>query len=183
MKRFLILITGLALSLQAAYCTQEANIFMTVNIDARSNYVLNEFKKVLPLNDSEIKYTKVPRGLIVSIAENKFFKPSSTRISPEGETLLQLIAQILKKFNNKCVIESHTDEAVAQYSGYKEDWEISIHRANVIAKYLVQCCQIGSDRLYPMGFGDTMPFNDNVSPADFTDNRIDFVIFDYSVKR
>ena len=158
-------------------------LIMNINFDARSSYVQNEFKKNLPLNASEIRYIKVPRGLIVSIAENIFFAQNSTRISPKGQQLLQSIAMVLSKFNNKCVIESHTDETIEQASGYKEDWEISIHRANVIAQYLIQCCKVSSDRIYTIGFGNTMPFNEKISDSQFTDNRINFVIFDYTFRR
>ncbi len=183
LKQIVIPVICLIILAQKAYCSQEANIYMNINFDARSSYVQNEFKKNLQLNASEIRYIKVPRGLIVSIAENIFFTKNSTRITPKGQQLLQSIAMVLSKFNNKCVIESHTDETIEQASGYKEDWEISIHRANVIAQYLIQCCKVSSDRIYTIGFGNTMPFNEKISDSQFTDNRINFVIFDYTFRR
>ena len=42
---------------------------------------------------------------------------------------------------------------------------------------------VDSSRLFPIGFGEIMPFKGNVSPKNFTNNRVDFVIFDYTATR
>ena len=89
----------------------------------------------------------------------------------------------MQKYKNNCVVESHTDENISANNLYSEDWEISIARANAIADYLVKVGQIPSDRIFPLGFGEMMPFKENVSKKGFRDRRIDFVIFDYHVTR
>lgn len=156
---------------------------MNVNFDARSAFVIQKFKENLPLTSDSVMYTKVPRGLVVSIPDDKIFAPNSTKLTSEGEILLDAIGKVLKMFNNKCAIESHTSAMNYNNPGYKDSWEISIHRANVITDYLINKCKIETLRLYPIGFGDTMPFYGNVAQEDFKDNRIDFVIFDYYTRR
>lgn len=183
MKRLILLISALIILEQIAISAQQVNVYMNVNFDARAAFITAKFKETLPLNPTEVMYTKVPRGLIVSIPEEKFFQKGSTQLTDEGKTLLQAIGVILKSFTNKCAIESHTEEPLDKSTGYKEDWEISIHRANVLTRYLITCCKIETLRLYPIGFGNTMPFNDNVSSQKFPNNRVDFVIFDYYVRR
>lgn len=183
MKQLLIIFTALIFLTNSASAMQEADVCINVNFDARVSFVKTKFKENLPNLHNSIIYTKVPRGLIVSIPQENFFYKNSAKLTEEGMSLLDTIAEILKLFNNNCAIESHTDENLAPDNGYHENWEISIHRANVLTEYLINHGQVDSERLYPIGFGEIMPFYGNVSKENFTDNRIDFVIFDYSVRR
>lgn len=161
---------------------QQAEIYMNINFDARVAYVIKRFQEVLP-KDTNLVYTKVPRGLVMSISETEFFKPYSTDITPGGKLLLQKIAKVINGFSNNCTIESHTEEILPDNSIYHEDWEITIVRANVITEYLIRCCGVAPERLTSVGFGDSMPFKENVSREGFHNNRVDFVIFDYTAKR
>ena len=150
--------------------------------DAKKPFIVEEILKSIPQKNT-ITYTSVPRGIILSVAQEELFDGNSDTISPNGQIILQYIATLLNTFENNCTIEAHTEERLSKTGIYKEDWEISIVRANVIAHYLVEIHDIPSERVFPIGFGKIMPFKDNVSQEDFQDNRIDFVIFDYTVSR
>lgn len=154
----------------------------SVNYDAKKPYIIEEILYSIPQKDT-ITYTKVPRGIILSIAQSELFDGSSAYLSDNGKILLKYVARLLDTFNNNCTIEAHTEEILENGRIYKEDWEISIVRANVVANYMVYNLGISADRIFPIGFGKIMPFKDNVSEEDFYDNRIDFVIFDYTVSR
>jgi len=183
LKRYVLVLSAYLLSPAVMFSAQQVNVYMNVNFDTKASLAAQQFKEKLPLGSNSAAYTKVPRGLIVSIADEKFFQHNSAKLTDEGKELLNIIAGILKNFSNKCAIETHTDEIPQEKTAYRESWEISIRRANVITEYLIKCCNINTERLYPIGFGEVMPFNDSVSSEKFTDNRIDFVIFDYSAKR
>ncbi|MBR6098812.1 OmpA family protein [bacterium] len=150
--------------------------------DAKKPYIVEEILKTIPKKDT-ITYTVVPRGIILSVAQEELFTGNSDKLSDNGKIILQYIANMLNNFNNNCTIEAHTEELLKQGFIYKEDWEISIVRANAIFHYLVDTLNVDSGRIFPIGFGKIMPFKGNVSPVDFADNRIDFVIFDYTVSR
>lgn len=179
MKRFIILTAIFITFINNVSALEEADVCLNINFDARASYVKTKFIQSLPELQNSIYYTQVPRGLIVSIPTNKFFYSNSVRLTENGKHLLDIIAEILNTFNNSCAIESHTDETFQMNSIYKEDWEISIHRANILTEYLIKQGGLTSDRLYPIGYGSIMPFNDK----KFTNNRIDFVIFDYTARR
>lgn len=153
-----------------------------LNMDARKPEIVDEIVKIIPKKDT-ITFTVVPRGIILSVAQTELFDGSSDKISNCGKALLTKIANLLKTFDNKCTIEAHTGELIKDNKIYKEDWEISIVRANAIASYMVHSLDIESERVFPIGFGKIMPFKENVSQVKFPDNRIDFVIFDYVVNR
>lgn len=184
MRYFFTVFTALIFFVQPAFCIEQVNVHMNIDFDYTSVCIKKKFQSILTGKENKIIYSEVPRGLILSIAEDKLFTENSSRLTLEGEELLKSIAEVLREFNNNCAIESHTDEEIhSRCSSFKEAWEISIPRANAVAAYLIKNCSIDPARLYPIGYGSIMPFKENVALKDFTDNRVDFVIFDYSSKR
>lgn len=170
------------LSLNTVLAEDVQMLYISTVYDSKINTILNAFKDKLP-DKKTIVYTKVPRGLVLSIDEREFFDLGCAVVKPYGKELLNVISEVLKEFNNQCVVESHTDEPIPENSTLTEDWELSIIRANVIVDYLILKTHLSYDKVFPLGFGEIMPFNDNVSDHDFSDKRVDFVIFDYEIKR
>lgn len=182
--RYLLIITAITLLFFTGCGTTFAlqNLYISTTFDSQINNIQQAFLNVLPARNT-IVYTKVPRGLILSIAEQEFFAPLDYNIKPEGKRLLNSIISVLQEYKNDCVIESHTDENIPSSSEYQEDWELSVARANAVANYLVKNGNLPQGRVFPLGFGEMMPFKENVSPKGFSDKRVDFVIFDYEIKR
>lgn len=184
MKRSIVLCALLAISTLQANALTEVNGYLNLQSQPNIAQIIKVFQDALPsnINDS-IMYTVVPRGLIISITDDQFFSNGSTTLTENGKIILFYISNGLNKLKNNCAIESHTDAHFSENSIYKEDWEISIKRATRIANFLTLNCKIEKRRLFPIGFGDIMPFKENVFKQNFQDNRIDFVIFDYVYKR
>lgn len=162
-------------------CPMTANIYAAYDIGNMSD-VERLFKERVK-TDGKIIFTHVPRGLIVSIDENVFFKPGHEKIRCSGLPVLDEISLILHEVGKSCVIEGHTENANPDISSYKNNWELSLARANNITMYLMRCTKISPEKLFPIGYGDFMPFIDNVSNTPGMDNRIDFVILYYEASR
>lgn len=143
----------------------------------------NVIKTMTSRCGDNIMFTRVPRGLVVSVAQSELFNNGRTEIKPCGLDVLNAVIKVLHVFSNRCVIESHTDELLPVDSPYKEVWEVSIIRANRIADYIVKKGNVPKEKVFPLGFGDSMPFKETVSQKGFTDCRIDFVIIDYELYR
>ena len=127
-------------------------------------------------------YTKVPRGLIISIDENFFFYDCKSEIKESSLYLLDKFADILNEIPNYCVIENHSKDKLC--SENLESWELSSMRSANIAEYLIKYRDVPPQKIFDIGFGETMPFKDNVSATDKKlDNRIDFVLIEYEAKR
>lgn len=137
------------------------------------------FKEYLPENTV---YTKVPRGLILSIDESVFFSEGETRIKQSSLTVLDTIISILHELPNYCVVENHTQEDFNGQYGI-ENWELSMSRSANLVEYMIKCGKIPPKQLFSLGFGEFMPFKDNVAPQIGMNNRIDFVIVEYEAKR
>ena len=141
------------------------------------------FKATLPLEEGTVIYTKVPRGLIVSVDEQLFFDRGSIKIRQSSLPVLNAIISVFQTLDTYCIIEDHSDKDGVADSNYQSNWELTIARSSNIVQYFIRYGNISPDKVFGFGFGEFMPFKDNVSPAGDKDNRIDFVFIDYEAKR
>lgn len=123
-----------------------------------------------------IKYTVVPRGLIVSIASSVFFEDGHDEILESSKPVLTSIAQILKSLNNDCIVEGNTEFYTYQNSDYQSNWELSIIRAEKITDYLIKTEQVNPLSITSVGFGEFDPIKNGIG---IRNDRIDFVIINY----
>lgn len=142
-----------------------------------SKNIENLFKQQLPKNQSVI-YTKVPRGLVVSFKSEVFFSENEVELLESSKSILHVIANILKKLSNECIIESHFVNENLK-TPYRYNWELTTIRADKIVQYLISEEKINPKKIEAIGFGEMMPFFDNVNSSANLNRRIDFVIINY----
>ncbi|MBO8430103.1 OmpA family protein [Spirochaetes bacterium] len=182
MKYILLLSLFMILSVKT-FAAEVNNFYPGMFFSPEIIKIENVFRAIVKDCSNSVVYTRVPRGLIVSVVQSELFDNGSTDIKRCGLLVLNALIKVLKTFNNRCVIESHTDELLPEGSPYTEDWEVSIRRANKIAAYIVKYGKIPPEQIFPLGFGNFMPFKETVSRSGFSDSRIDFVIIVYDYKR
>lgn len=158
-------------------------IFFSMGASHASQYPNAEklekvFEKYLTSN--KIIYTKVPRGLVISIDEKIFFNKNEAKIKESSLKILDTIALIIKDLPNEFVIENHTTEILTD----PYQWELSIIRANNLAQYFIKYHKFPKNKITSLGLGNSVPYRYKKSEMDFdTNNRIDFVILEYETMR
>lgn len=172
----------LALDDEIALNNDIKNIYVSASFQPNVDKLEQNFKTRINL-DKGVIFTKVPRGLVISFDEKIFFNNGEARIKERSLYILDVLAEGLRKIPNDCVIEDHTNEQAVSTSDYNSDWELSMARAGNITQYLINCGAIDSKRIFALGYGEFMPFKDNVSPQNGMDERIDVVILEYEAKR
>lgn len=140
------------------------------------------FRTQLKLGSSVI-YTKVPRGLVVSIDSSIFFNEGQDKLLDSSKPVLYIIATILKTINNQCIVEGNTDANSWENSNYASNWELSTVRAGKIVDYLVKVEKVNPHRINAIGFGEMIPFYDNLNYKQNMNKRIDFVIINYEKQK
>lgn len=184
------------------FCTGISNVdddILAVSYQPKADKLEAIFKTALPLKEG-IVFTKVPRGLIVSIDEKYFFSDGEARIKESSLCILDRIIMLLHELSNYCVVENHTEGNNLADTVYNDDCEISFARSTNIVQYMIKYGKIPPDRLFALGYGQYMPFRGSVKSYDSDkgvptgpaasqktankmNNRIDFVILEYEARR
>jgi chemotaxis protein MotB len=118
------------------------------------------------------------RGLVVQVLTNNvFFASDSASLGPEGESVVDTIASVLRTTSNGIDIEGYTDNQAITGGPYATNEELSAVRAATVVSRLTGVDGLDPDRLAATGFGASDPVAPNDTPADRAQNRrIDFVI-------
>ena len=135
----------------------------------------NSFKEILSGN-SDILYTSVPRGAIISFPIYYFFDKEEDFLNESGKFLLDNLSELIRNINLYCVIEA---SSLDYGENAQKNLELSIIRADTISNYLIKKRGVSSNMIRAIGFGRIKPFSDNVSYKQHLDRRIDIVILNY----
>lgn len=162
-------------------CSLPQNKSLKVKLEhssfASNKNIENLFKQQLPQNQS-VLYSRVPRGLVVSFKSEIFFSENEVELLESSKSILHVIANLLKLLPNECIIESHSVNETLK-SPYRYNWELTTIRADKIVQYLITEEKINPQKIDAIGFGEMMPFFDNVNSNANLNRRIDFVIINY----
>lgn len=173
-----ILFTGIFRQYSSAENNARISVQLSKSSSLKTKDLEDIFRKKLECHRN-IFYTKVPRGLIISIDSLIFFEEGKDMLLPSSKPVLNIIADILNQLNNKCIIEAGTVPDSLHNSDYLSGWELSNVRAGIIVDYLIKECQVPPEKIQAIGFGEYMPFNNQTVHSQNLDRRIDFVIINY----
>jgi chemotaxis protein MotB len=115
-------------------------------------------------------------GVVISLSGNVLFDSGKAELRPEGQVLLDLLAQRLRQLPNDLRIEGHTDNIPIQSTLFPSNWELSSARATTVARYLAQQ-GVAPQRLIAAGYGEYRPAAPNDTREGRARNRrVDIVI-------
>lgn len=121
-------------------------------------------------------------GVLISLSEKLVFEPGTAVLNPDAYPVLDTIIQMVKGIDNEIRIIGHTDSSPPSDTRYRNNWELSLARALVIAEYLEKH-GIASKRLFVAGRGDTQPIFPNDTPEHRALNSRAEIIVVYSVSQ
>lgn len=117
------------------------------------------------------------RGLVIHLPEFLFFETGEARIRPEADPLLNRLAELLRKIPNQVVVEGHTDNVPINNTQFPSNWELSVHRATNLVRYLIEQQHLDPSRFAAAGYGEYAPLASNGEEAGRRLNRrVDIVI-------
>jgi chemotaxis protein MotB len=117
----------------------------------------------------EIKNGKV----YVSMSEKLLFASGSTEVDPKGKEALKELARVLEKEKGiNIMVEGHTDNVPLKGTGCnKDNWDLSVARANAITKIILSSATIEPSRITSAGRGEFYPLVSNDTPENRAKNR------------
>lgn len=118
-----------------------------------------------------ITVNETDRGLVITVSTDELlFESGSAAVAPDGAAVLAVIAPALGGFNNKVLVEGHTDKRPLRRAGY-DNWDLSVDRAVAVVKLFRD--QLGLDplRLSAAGYGEMRPIAEGDDEASLAMNR------------
>lgn len=116
---------------------------------------------------STISLSRDDKGIYVDIKESILFASGQAAVKDQGTETLDLVGELLNKFNNRVIIEGYTDDVPVGNSKYSSNWELSVDRAVSVVRYLSEQKKVSPVRLSAVGYGEYRP----VVPNDTAQNR------------
>lgn len=130
-----------------------------------------------PLQQISLSYQQ--RGIRISFDSRLLFEAGSAALRPVGLHFLDVIAQRLKKFDNRRFhIEGHTDSSGIASAMFPSNWELSSARASRVVRYFIDRHQFNPASMVAVGYGSTQPIADNRTAEGRTRNRrVDIILY------
>ncbi len=111
------------------------------------------------------------RGIILQISDALLFDPAKADLKPGALDMLTYIADVLEKTDNPVIIEGHTDNVPINTFLFPSNWELSVARAVVVLRYLVETKGLAPERFIASGYGEFHPVASNLTAEGRAKNR------------
>ncbi|MBQ4132618.1 MAG: flagellar motor protein MotB [Desulfovibrionaceae bacterium] len=110
-------------------------------------------------------------GILLQVNADAMFHPNSAELLPEGEKVLDEVADILGEYNMFVVVRGHADYQEKGNDQYPGKWELSTARATACARYLVSSAGVRPSLIKAVGYGDIRPLVPGNTPEEAAKNR------------
>ena len=119
----------------------------------------------------DVSITMGKRGLVVTVVAEVLFDSGKAKIKPQGQTVLNKVANVLGPMSDDIAIEGHTDNVPIKFSRWKSNWELSTQRALNVVHYFEDDKGIRPQRMSATGYGPYHPVTSNDTPEGKQMNR------------
>lgn len=116
---------------------------------------------------SVISLSRDSEGIYVDIQDSILFDSGKAVVASEGNETLTLIGELINQFDNRVIVEGHTDNVPSNLSEFPSNWELSSGRANAVLRYLVEKEGVNATRMSATGYGEYQP----IKPNDTSENK------------
>jgi chemotaxis protein MotB len=129
-------------------------------------------KKLQKMVDAGKLGVRVRDGrLVMRLPQDVLFPSGSAVLAREGELSLMEVAVILRQFpDRRFMVAGHSDNQPVKQETYKDNWELSMARALVVARFLIET-KMKPENMVVAGYGEFDPIAKNATPEGRRENR------------
>ncbi|WP_291964693.1 flagellar motor protein MotB [Maribacter sp.] len=127
---------------------------------------------LIDYDDSDIQVEVKGNAVMVSLSDKMMFSTGSARINKAAYEVLGKVALIINEQSDMNVlIEGHTDNVPIKNRVYRDNWDLSVHRATAVVRLLQNNFQVDPQRLTAAGRSEYLPKSNNDSTTGRRNNR------------
>lgn len=147
--------------------------------EASFKEINEEIKELTEMGElSGISSKITDRGLLLTFDDKYLFAPASAYLDQNARKLLDKVGVLIcKKFVlHHMVVEGHTDSDAIRSNIYPSNWELSGARASSVVRYLINRFKFSPTLFSAVGYADTRPVENAISPKDPANRRVEILI-------
>lgn len=141
--------------------------------------IAEQIKELSELGELEGISTKITdRGLLVTFDDKYLFAPGSAQLGTNAKKILDRVGVLIcKKFIlHQILVEGHTDSTSMSSNQFPSNWELSSARACSVVRYLISRFKFAPSLFSAIGYADTRPLENAISPKDPANRRVEVLI-------
>jgi chemotaxis protein MotB len=122
--------------------------------------------------DQQITFKDTPRGIAITLKDLFLYDVGRADLKANAYPLLDELATVFAKVQNKISIEGHTDnQPLNTGSIYEDNWGLSNARSLSVLRYFIYEKDLSAKQLISTGFSDTVPIANNETAEGRAKNR------------
>ena len=135
--------------------------------------------------NDQVKVEMNDRGLVITFLAEVLFDSGKAELRADAGAKLDKVASILKDVSKMQIgVEGHTDNVPIARSKWKDNWELSAHRALAVLNHLINGQGLDPKLLSATGYGEFHPVASNDTKAGRQKNRrVEIVIVPPTTKQ
>lgn len=157
-----------------ASCSKELDAKQTNLKELEAKTARFRDKLQTEIADRNVEIEQLRGQLSVRVLDKILFKSGSAEILPEGQAVLEKLANLMATENDNIRVEGHTDTVPIGpqlREKYPSNWELSAARASSVVRYFEHAHKIDSTRMEAVGFSQYHPIATGTTPDQLKRNR------------
>jgi chemotaxis protein MotB len=111
------------------------------------------------------------KAVRITVTNDLLFEPGKADIKPGAQEVLGNVALVIQQTPYIINVVGHTDNVPIKTDEFPTNWELSVIRACVVARYLMENHRIPSERFFISGHSYHQPLNSNLTSTNRARNR------------
>jgi chemotaxis protein MotB len=133
-----------------------------------SNDIQKSLKSVIAKGLISVKVTSA--GIVLTLPEKLLFESGKAEVQPEGNTVLDSLANVLQNLSYQITVDGHTDNIPIRTFRFESNWHLSVARALNVG-YSMMMKGVPESYMIIRGLGAERPIAENSSQEGRALNR------------
>ena len=156
------------------------NSLTTVAMPVQSN-LLTDLRASLRLEQQSalVSVSVDQRGIVIALDDRTCFRPGQANLEPTAVPMFGKVAGILGRYDNRILLEGHTDSVPIHTAQFHSNWELSTARSITVMELMAGAGGIQTERFLIGGSADNAPVHSNKTEEGRAHNRrVEIIILD-----
>lgn len=119
------------------------------------------------------------RGIVITLDDHACFQPGQATVESGAVPMFDKVARVLAHYENRVLLQGHTDSVPIHTSQFRSNWELSSARSIAVMELMAGAGPVRTDRFLIAGSADNAPVTSNQTEQGRAHNRrVEIIVLD-----